>query len=139
MVREARGRWARWWRKPHAGKPLGWRFGPRARTKNMFFMVVTLDVSQPDMSALKLVKLSNSPSMLVMTETTQLAMAPYATMAEDAFKSNAWTASFREAVLVKVPGGCEGGEGGEGGEGVEGGEACEGGEDGEGGGAQPGA
>ena len=25
---------------------LGWRFGPRARTKNMFFMVVTLDVSK---------------------------------------------------------------------------------------------
>ena len=109
------------------------------RTKNILDMLVTLDVSQLDMSALKLVKLSNSPSMLVMTETTQLAMAPYATMAEDAFKSNAWTASFREAVLVKVPGGCEGGEGGEGGEGVEGGEACEGGEDGEGGGAQPGA
>ena len=43
---EVRGRWARWWRKPHAGKPLGWRFGPRARTKNMFFMVVTLDVSK---------------------------------------------------------------------------------------------
>ena len=77
--------------------------------------------------------------MLVMDDTTQLAMAPYLVMVEDAFKSNSRTAFLREAVLVKVPGGCEGGEGGEGGEGVEGGEACEGGEGGEGGGAQPGA
>ena len=58
--------------------------------------------------------------MLEMDETSQLAMAPYVIMVENAFKSNSWTAFFREAVLVKVPGGCEGGEGGEGGEGEDG-------------------
>ena len=61
-----------------------------------------------------------------MNETSQLAIAPYVIMVEEAFKSNAWTASFREAVLVKVPGGDAGGEGGEDGGG--------GGEDGGGGG-----
>ena len=59
--------------------------------------------------------------MLEMNETSQLAIAPYVIMVEEAFKSNAWTASFREAVLVKVPGGDAGGEGGEGGEGGDGG------------------
>ena len=55
--------------------------------------------------------------MLEMDETSQLAIVPCVVMVEDAFKSNSRTAFFREAVLVKVPGGCEGGEGGEGGEG----------------------
>ena len=56
-------------------------------------------------------------------------MAPYVVMVEEASKSNAWTAFFREAVLVKVPGGCGGGEGGDGG-GDGGGECGEGGEGG---------
>ena len=74
--------------------------------------------------------------MLEMDATSQLAMAPYVVMVEVAFKSNAWIAIFRKAVLVKVPGGCEGGEGGEGGGGGEGGEGGDdgGGEGGDGGG-----
>ena len=74
--------------------------------------------------------------MLEMDETSQLAMAPYAAMEEGAFKSNDWTAFFREALLVKVPGGCGGGKGGEGGEGGEGGDegGNDGGEGGDGGG-----
>ena len=100
----------------------------------MLIMVVTLDVSHLEISALKLFKLSNSLFMLKMDEVSQLAMAPYVVKAEDAFKSNAWIAFFREAVLVKVPGGCEGGEGGSGGEGGEGGH--DGGAGGGGGGKQ---
>ena len=55
-------------------------------------------------------------------------MAPYVIMVEEAFESNSWTAFFRESVLVKVPGGCEGGEsgddGGNGGDGGGGGGGC---------------
>ena len=36
-------------------------------------------------------------------------MGPYSAMAKAAFALNAWTAAFREAVLVKVPGDGEGG------------------------------
>ena len=100
------------------------------RTRNMLLMSVTLDVSQLEMSALKRVKLKHSPFMLEIDETSQLAMAPYVVIAYETFESNAWTALIREAVLVKIPGGCGGGEGGDGGKG---------GEDGEGGGDEGGS
>ena len=110
----------------------------------MSFMVVTLDVFQLETSALKLSKPLNSPFMLSMDETSHLSMAPYMAMVEEALKSNARTAFFREAVLVKVPGGCGGGEGGDGGDdggvgggggngGDEGGGGCGSGEGDEGG------
>ena len=84
----------------------------------MSFMVVTLDVFQLETSALKLSKPLNSPFMLSMDETSHLSMAPYMAMVAVGLALKAWTAAFREAVLVKVPGrlGC-GGEGGEGDEG----------------------
>jgi len=44
-------------------------------------MVVTLDVSQLDMSALKLFKLWKSLLMSVMLETFQSAMGPYSAVA----------------------------------------------------------
>ena len=47
------------------------------RTRNMRNMVVTLDVSQLDMSALKIRKSRKSSLMSVMAETSQLAMRPY--------------------------------------------------------------
>ena len=67
-----------------------------------------------------------------MAETSHSAIGPYVVMVEEAFESNASTAFFRESLLIKVPGGCEGGKGGEGGE--DGGGGGEGGEGGEGGG-----
>ena len=60
-------------------------------------------------------------------ETSQVAMGPYVAMAATESASNAWTAVFKEAVLVKMPG-AEGdgggglGDGG-GGDGGGGGEA----------------
>ena len=47
----------------------------------MALMVVTLEVSQPEMSALKFVKPRKSSRMSVMVETSQLAMGPYVAMA----------------------------------------------------------
>eukprot|EP00964_Phaeocystis_antarctica_P066381 scaffold40102_cov54-Phaeocystis_antarctica.AAC.6 len=73
--------------------------------------------------------------MSEMAETSQSAMGPYVAVAAVASLLNAWTAAFREAVLVKVPGGGDGGNGGGGGEcGGAGGGGGEGGEGGEGGG-----
>eukprot|EP00964_Phaeocystis_antarctica_P028795 scaffold16235_cov50-Phaeocystis_antarctica.AAC.4 len=64
------------------------------------------------MSALKFCKSAMSLLMSVMAETSQSAMGPYVAVAAVASSLNTWTATFREAVLVKVPGGC-GGEGGD--------------------------
>eukprot|EP00964_Phaeocystis_antarctica_P019377 scaffold10704_cov52-Phaeocystis_antarctica.AAC.2 len=87
------------------------------------------------MSALKSFKSLKRKLMSVMAETSQSAMGPYVAVAAVASLLNANTAAFREAVLVKVPGGDEGGNGGGGGEcGGEGGGGGEGGEGGEGGG-----
>ena len=76
--------------------------------------------------------------MSEMAETSQSAMGPYVAVAAVASLLNARTAAFREAVLVKVPGGDDGGDGGDGGGrgggGEDGGEGGEGGENGEGGG-----
>ena len=46
------------------------------RTKNMAYMVVTLDVSQLEMSALKFFKYEKSQLMSVIIETSQPAMEP---------------------------------------------------------------
>ena len=47
------------------------------RTRNIWYMVVTLEVSQLDMSASKFFKLSKSPLMSVMAETSQSAIGPH--------------------------------------------------------------
>ena len=123
------------------GQTQGW--GGRARperTWNMRRMVVTLEVSQLEMSALKLFKSRKSWSMSVMAETHQSAMGPYVAVAAVGSALNASTAVFREALSVKVwdpwvqarvdglgdSGGSEGG----------GGEGDGGGGDGEGGGGE---
>ena len=54
------------------------------RTSNMDAMSVTLDVSQPDMSALNWAKPEKSPFMFVTAETPQLEMGPYVAVAESA-------------------------------------------------------
>ena len=88
-------------------------------TRNMRSMVVTPEVFQLEMSALKFSKASKSSLMSETAETSQSAMGPYSAIAKAAFALNAWTATFREALVVKVEwwGGSAGGEGGEGGEG----------------------
>tara|TARA_B100000795_G_scaffold24818_2_gene16593 strand:+ start:381 stop:575 length:195 start_codon:yes stop_codon:yes gene_type:complete len=58
--------------------------------------------------------------MSVMAETSQWAMGPYVAIAAVGSVLYAWTAVFREALVVKVPGG-EGGGGGGGGGGEGGG------------------
>eukprot|EP00964_Phaeocystis_antarctica_P037669 scaffold21528_cov43-Phaeocystis_antarctica.AAC.2 len=65
-------------------------------------MVVTPEVSQLDMSALKLFKPRKSSLISVTSETHQSAMGPYVAMAEAAFELNSVTAVFREALVVKV-------------------------------------
>jgi hypothetical protein len=128
-----------WWRhdKRHArGKGptqgLGAKGTRGERTKNMWYMSVTLEVSQPEMSALKFFNSLKSRLMSVMAETHQSAMGPYFAMAEAAFELNSVTAVFRASLVVKVStmqagGGGEGeGEGG-GGE-VDGGGTTGGGE-----------
>ena len=54
------------------------------RTRNMDSMSVTPDVSQLDMSALKLLMPKKSSFMLVTAETPQLEMGPYVAVAEAA-------------------------------------------------------
>ena len=67
-------------------------------------MVVTLDVSQLEMSALKFRKLEKRDFMSVMAETSQSAMGPYVAMAAVGLVSYAWTAVRREALVVNVAG-----------------------------------
>ena len=104
-------------------------------------MVVTLEVSQPEMSALKFFKSLKSSRMSVMAETHQSAMGPYFAMAEAAFELNSVTAVFREALVVKMQGGeGVGGDGGGGGGLSDGGGGLGdgGGGDGDGGGGEGG-
>jgi len=75
-------------------------------------MVVTLEVSQPEMSVLKFVKPLKRLPMSVIAETSQSAMGPYVAVAAVGLALNSWTAVCREALVVKVPGG-EGGGGGD--------------------------
>ena len=50
--------------------------------------------------------------MSVMAETSQSAMGPYVASAEATSASYAWTAVFSASLVVKVPGGDGGGDGG---------------------------
>ena len=87
------------------------RFGAghgEERTWNMLLMSVTPEVSQLERSAVKFFKPSKSLLIWVMAETSQSAMRPYVAVAAVGLALNAWTAVFKKAVLVKVPGG-EGG------------------------------
>ena len=87
------------------GKGLTQGLGAKGtRTKNMPRMVVTLEVSQLEMSALKFVKRLKRLYMSVMAETSQSAMGPYVAVAAVRLALNAWTAVCREALVVKVAG-----------------------------------
>ena len=55
-----------------------------ARTANMYAMSVTMDVSQPDMSALNWAKPEKSSIISVTAETPQLEIGPYVAVAEAA-------------------------------------------------------
>ena len=83
-----------------------YRFGRRGdgeqRTENIKAMFVTREVSQPEMSALKLRLLSKRALMSVTPETHQPAMGPYFAVAAVAFETYSVTAVFRLALLVKV-------------------------------------
>ena len=59
--------------------------------------------------------------MSVMAETSQSAMGPYVAMAAVGLVLYAWTAVYREALVVKVVGLGGGGDGGDGGGGGDGG------------------
>ena len=72
------------------------------RTWNIWFMFVTPEVSQLEMSALKFPKPWKRFDMSVMAETSQSAMGPYVAMAEAASASYATTAVFRSSLLVKM-------------------------------------
>ena len=72
------------------------------RTENIPAMPVTLDVSQLDMSALKVLMPEKSKFMLVIAETFQLEMGPYVAVAEAASALYAATAVRREAVSAKA-------------------------------------
>ena len=81
--------------------------GARARaerTENMPCMVVTLEVSQLEMSALKFFKSKKREPMSVMAETSQSAIGPYVAMAAVGLALYAWTAVFRESLVVNVAG-----------------------------------
>ena len=54
------------------------------RTENIHAMSVTLEVSQLDMSALKLFLFAKSPFISVTAETSQLEIGPYVAVAEAA-------------------------------------------------------
>ena len=81
----------------------------------MLPMLVTPEVSQLDMSALKLRLFQQSPPISVMAETSQSAMGPYVAVALVELALNSWTAFCRAALVVKILGGggvVGGGEGG---------------------------
>ena len=65
-------------------------------------MLVTPEVSQLEMSALKSFKSLKRKLMSVTPETHQSAMAPYFAVAEAWFESYSVTAVFREAWSAKV-------------------------------------
>jgi len=110
-----------WWRHTggmHVDVARLKAWGPRARaerTRNIWLMVVTLEVSQPEMSASKFVKPLKRELMSVMAETSQLAMGPHVAVAAVGLALNSWTLVCREALVVKTQGGADG-DGGGGGE-----------------------
>ena len=65
-------------------------------------MLVTRDVSQLEMSALKFCKRAKREVMSVMAETSQPAMGPYVAMASVELASYSWTAVRRSALVVKT-------------------------------------
>ena len=82
----------------------------------MYAMLVTLDVFQPEMSALNFHWNQKSWDMSVMPETSQSAMGPYRAMAEPVLSLNSLTAACRAVLAAKVVrGGSGGGSGGKGG------------------------
>ena len=90
--------------------------GGGERTENMYAMLVTLEVFQPEMSALKFHWSSKSWDMSVMPETSQSAMGPYCAIAEPVLRLNSLTAARRAFLAAKVVGGGSGGgSGGKGG------------------------
>ena len=97
-----------WWRHTrgmHGDGPtqgLGSKGTRGERTRNIWLMVVTLEVSQPEMSALKLAKSRKRELMSVMAETSQSAMGPYVSMAAVGLALYAWTAVTSGALVVKV-------------------------------------
>ena len=68
----------------------------------MRYMLVTPEVSQPEMSALKLCKSLNMSCMSVTSETHQPAMGPYFAVAAAAFESYSVTAVLKEALSAKL-------------------------------------
>ena len=83
------------------------------RTLNICSMVVTSEVSQLEISALKFSILRKSSSISVMPETSQSAILPNFFSVVPGFSLKSSTATFSEALSVKVPsGGASGGEGG---------------------------
>ena len=85
---------------------------PSERTENMYAMLVTLEVFQPEMSALKFHWSLKSCDMSVMPETSQSAMGPYCAMAEPVLRLNSLTAACRAVLAAKVVGGGSGGDSG---------------------------
>jgi hypothetical protein len=76
--------------------------GARAeRTLNMSPMSVTLEVSQLEMSALKLTKELKRSLMSVMAETSHSAMGPYPAVAAATLALYSWAAVCRDSLLVK--------------------------------------
>ena len=76
------------------------------RTKNMARMVVTLEVSHLEMSALNFRMFLKSPLMSVTAETSQSTMRPYVAVAAVGLSLYAWTAVFRAALVLKIPDFC---------------------------------
>jgi hypothetical protein len=66
-------------------------------------MVVTLEVSQLEMSALKFCKLEKRKLMSVILETSQPAVEPYVSVAVSGLALYACTAVCSSALVVKVP------------------------------------
>ena len=87
-----------------AGLYIGGRARGGARTWNMAYMAVTLEVSQLEMSASKLCKFWKSPLMSVTLETSQSAIWPYFPIAAGLSLLNSVTAAFSEVLVVKVAG-----------------------------------
>ena len=69
---------------------------------NMPVMSVSLEVSQLEISALKLDKLWKTPAMLEMAETSQSAMGPYLAMVAFGSLSNSWAALLSQYELLKT-------------------------------------
>jgi len=91
----------------HGGKARLKAWRPRRaraeRTKNIWYMFVTSEVSQLEMSALKFFKLWKREPMSVIIETSQPAMEPYVAVAVVGSVLYSRTAVCSSALVVKVP------------------------------------